>query len=60
MGVFKIENNKGIQVVTIHNPKKKNALNKAAYLELSEILDNAARDQSLKALVLTGSDDFFS
>jgi enoyl-CoA hydratase/carnithine racemase len=59
MEFFRIEDDKGIRKVTTDNPRKKNAWNRAAYLALSQILDNAAKDNGIKAVVLTGVGDFF-
>lgn len=59
MEFFKIEDQNRIRKVTINNPRKKNAINKRAYLALSEIINDAGSDDKITALVLTGSGDFF-
>lgn len=59
MEFFEIETNNGIRTVTISNPKKKNAVNKPAYLALAKILNTAATDDQVKCVVLTGKGDFF-
>ena len=59
MEIFDISNNKGIRTVRINNPRKKNALNFRAYYAIAEILNKAAEDDSVKALVFTGTGDFF-
>lgn len=59
MEFFKIEDSNSVRKVTINNLRKKNAINKKAYLALSEILNEAGKDDKIKALVLTGSGDFF-
>lgn len=59
MEFFKIEDKNCVRTVTINNPRKKNALNKHAYFALGEILDAAGKDGKVKAVVLTGTGDFF-
>lgn len=49
-----------ILLVTINNPKKKNALDRAAYEEITRILNNAANDVSISVIVFTGAGDFYS
>lgn len=44
----------GITIVTIDRPKALNALDRATLLRLGVLLDEAAEDPSLRALVLTG------
>lgn len=59
MEYFEITNKNGIRLVKFNNVRKKNALNKKAYIALGEILNAAAIDDSIKCLVLTGKGDFF-
>jgi enoyl-CoA hydratase/carnithine racemase len=60
MNFFQItEEISGIKTVTITNPKKKNALNKAAYQSLANILNEAGKDDQTKCVVITGAGDFF-
>ena len=52
-----VSKNKGFAQVTIHRPKKLNALNKATIEELSEVFERLEDDASVKVIVLTGSGD---
>lgn len=45
----------GISVITINRPDKLNALNKATIEELHSALDAADKDESVRAIILTGS-----
>jgi len=47
----------GVLVVTINRPKVMNALNAALFAELSATLDDAAADESVRALIVTGAGD---
>ena len=57
--IFEIAEKNGIKIVTINNPRKKNALNRKAYIALADILNEAAKDVTVKCVVLTGKGDFF-
>lgn len=59
MELLNISFSKGIRTITIVNPKKKNAINKKTYLALAQVLNDAASDEKVKCVVLTGSGDFF-
>lgn len=59
MELFAIEDKNGIKTVRINNPKKKNALNKKAYMALATILNEAGADNKVKCVVITGVGDFF-
>jgi enoyl-CoA hydratase len=50
-----IENNDSIRTITINRPKKLNALNSQTINELSEALKDAEKENSVKAIILTGS-----
>lgn len=47
--------NDGVAVLTFNRPKALNALNSALLNELSEALDQVAKDDSIKVLILTGA-----
>jgi len=47
-------------VLTISNPSAKNALHPDMYSAAIEALSTAERDDSIRAVVLTGADNFFS
>lgn len=59
MEFFQIADKNSIRIVTINNPKKKNAISRPAYLALADIINAAATDEKVKAVVLTGAGDFF-
>ena len=50
-----IENNDSIRTITINRPKQLNALNSQTINELSEVLKDAEKENSVKAIILTGS-----
>ena len=50
-----IERDGGVLVVTINRPEKLNALNTKTVTELGQVMDEAASDSAVKAVVLTGS-----
>ncbi|HVQ43027.1 MAG TPA: enoyl-CoA hydratase-related protein [Vicinamibacterales bacterium] len=50
-----IERDGGVLVVTINRPEKLNALNTKTVTELGQVMDEAASDSAVKAIVLTGS-----
>ncbi|MFZ5944534.1 MAG: short-chain-enoyl-CoA hydratase [Bacillota bacterium] len=49
------ENQEGIGLITINRPKALNALNIDVFKELSPLLDEIAKDSSVKVVVITGS-----
>lgn len=59
MEFFEIEDKSGIRTIRFNNIRKKNALNKRAYIKLGDILNKASSDDSIKCVVLTGKGDFF-
>lgn len=59
MDFFQVTDNNFIRIVTINNPKKKNAISRPAYLALAEIINAAGKDEKVKAVVVTGAGDFF-
>jgi enoyl-CoA hydratase len=50
-----IERDGGVLVVTINRPEKLNALNTKTVTELGQVMDEAAADAAVHAIVLTGS-----
>lgn len=50
-----VEQDGGVLIVTINRPKVLNALNAATLAELTHALDSAAANDSVRAIVLTGS-----
>jgi enoyl-CoA hydratase/carnithine racemase len=51
---------KATLILTISNPSAKNALHPDMYAAAIEALSTAERDESIRAVVLTGADNFFS
>ena len=47
-----IERDGGVLVVTINRPEKLNALNTKTVTELGQVMDEAASDSAVKAIVL--------
>lgn len=51
------EKQEGMATITINRPKALNALNKQALLEISSRLDDAEKDEDVKAIAITGAGD---
>lgn len=49
----------GVLGLTLNRPEKKNALNRAMYLSLTELLQQADRDSGIRVVVLSGAGDSF-
>lgn len=49
------ENSAGIGLITVNRPKALNALNYDTMQELDSLLDDIARDETVKAVIITGS-----
>ncbi|CRK88666.1 CLUMA_CG002355, isoform A [Clunio marinus] len=60
MEFLKIKDKNGLRVVTISNPKKKNALSRIIYNAFADVLNTAAKDDNIKCVVITGEGDFYS
>src|SRR5262245_39676212 len=52
-----VERSDGVMVVTINRPKVLNALNAQTLTELSHVIDEAAREDDVRVVVLTGAGD---
>ncbi|XP_063700728.1 enoyl-CoA delta isomerase 2 [Culicoides brevitarsis] len=50
----------GVKVITFNTPRKKNAINKDDYIKVADELNSAAKDDSIKVVVLTGAGDIYS
>jgi len=59
-GFVKQEVKQGVLWLTLTRTDKKNALTQTMYLELSKALQDADRDSSISAVILTGSGDSFT
>jgi len=55
-----VDDQAGIRTITINRPEAKNALNGVMRRDLCELLAGADGDQSVKAVVLTGTDPVFT
>ena len=55
-----IERDGGLLTLRMHRPDKKNALTRAMYTSMAETLDQAERDPSVRAVLLTGGEDCFT
>lgn len=49
-----------LRIITINNPKKNNALNKAAYVALTRGLNEAAIDDTVTVVAITGAGSYYS
>jgi enoyl-CoA hydratase/carnithine racemase len=54
------ENREGVLQITLNRPEKKNALNAAMYDAMSDIIEGAEDDASVRVLLLTGCADSFT
>src|SRR5687768_17113205 len=52
-----VERDQAVLVVTLSRPKVLNALNAATLTELAQAIDDAARDDTVRVVVLTGAGD---
>lgn len=57
---FLTTNKGGLRIITFNNPKKRNALNTNDYADLANLLNQAATDESVNVVALTGSGNFYS
>jgi Delta3-Delta2-enoyl-CoA isomerase len=57
---LRITNRNALRIITIHNPRKKNALNLLAYQELTDALNQAAKCDTVSVVATTGSGEFYS
>lgn len=55
-----IERDGGLLTLRMHRPDKKNALTRAMYAGMAEVLDEAERDASARVVLLTGGEDCFT
>lgn len=53
------ENQDGIGILTMNRPKALNALNTETLSELSQLLDQIAKDDAVKVIILTGAERSF-
>ena len=50
----------GVRVLTLHRPEARNAFNRRLYLDLRDALGDAAADDSVRVVILTGSPGAFT
>lgn len=55
-----IERDAGLLTLCMQRPDKKNALTRAMYAGMAEVLDEAARDSSVRVVLLTGGEHCFT
>jgi len=53
------EQKDSIGVITLNRPQVRNALNTVLVMELNGLLDNLAKDEELRVLIITGGNKFF-
>lgn len=56
----RVEQSDNIATVSLHRPDHRNALNEAVMTELTDIAYHLRQDSGLRAVILTGTDRFFS
>lgn len=57
---LRITNQDSLRIIAFDNPHKKNAIAPATYVGLTAAINEAATDDTVKVLALTGIGDFFS
>lgn len=57
---LRITNSGGLRIIAFDNPLKKNAINAVTYVGLAVAINDAATDDSVKVLALTGVGEIFS
>ena len=55
-----VEREQGLLILRMHRPDKKNALTRAMYAGMAEVLDEAERDPSVRVVLLTGGEACFT
>jgi 2-(1,2-epoxy-1,2-dihydrophenyl)acetyl-CoA isomerase len=60
VALIEVARDAGLVTVTLNRPEKKNALHGACWIELDRILQDAALDPDVRAVVLTGAGGNFS
>jgi enoyl-CoA hydratase/carnithine racemase len=56
---LRVSQDQTVRVLTLHNPGRKNAIGPVMVNELLWALDDAAKDEAVRSIVLTGSGDAF-
>jgi len=57
---IKISNKGALRIITIDNQSKKNALDMQSYQDIATSLNEAASDESVNVVAITGAGDFYS
>lgn len=55
-----VEKNGKVLIIKFNNPRKKNALNRQAYREMTRVLNDSAGDETVTIVVFTGVGDFYT
>jgi len=55
-----VEKSNGVLTLTINRPERRNALDVATYLALAEQVWTAGEDKDIRAIVLTGANNYFT
>lgn len=55
-----LKNKGALRIIQFNNIKKKNALSQNGYKEITKAINDAANDDTVNVLVLTGTGDFYS
>lgn len=55
-----INREKGVAIVTINRPEKRNSVTYKMWQEFADVFDNLSADKSVRAVMLTGAGDDFS
>uniref|UniRef100_A0A1A9W7M0 Enoyl-CoA delta isomerase 2, mitochondrial n=1 Tax=Glossina brevipalpis TaxID=37001 RepID=A0A1A9W7M0_9MUSC len=55
-----VQKRKKLVLVQFNNPKKRNCLNRSAYIEITRVLCEAAQDDEVTIVVFTGVGDFYT
>ena len=60
MDAILVERHEGLVEVTLNRPARKNAIDRNTWAELDRIVTEAAKDPTMRALLLGGAGDNFS
>lgn len=55
-----VEREQGLLTLRMHRPEKKNALTRAMYSGMADVLNQADQDKSVRAVLITGGDSCFT
>ncbi|CAG4950104.1 unnamed protein product [Colias eurytheme] len=59
MNRIQVRDESNVRLIQFNKPKKKNAIDYNMYVEITKLINNAATDDNISIVVLTGTGDFY-